>query len=253
MFCPKCGAPLQENSQFCGQCGAAATVQPSPAHPQAASSVEAGRTSGKALGSLITGIFGLAMFPFAIVAIILGHISRSEIQKSNGRMQGAGMALTGLVFGYLGIAFIPIILIIAAIAIPNLLRARIAANESSAVAGVRTINTAEISYASEYPKVGCAATLAALGGTKCSPPDETSACLIDNRLASSEKNGYRFELRSCIHSQTGMEGDKYKIVAYPLNRNQTGVRAFCSDESAIIKVDENGSPDDCLATGTPLQ
>lgn len=252
MFCPKCGAPLQENSQFCGRCGVPATAAANPGYAQIASRAEAGTTSGKAVGSLITGIFGLLLFPAAIAAIILGHISRSEIRKSNGRLQGAGMALTGLIFGYTGIAFIPI-LIIAAIAIPNRFRARIAANESSAVGSLRTINTAQISYASTFLKVGSALTLTALGGAKCSPPDETSACLIDAQLASGQKSGYRFELRNRIHSQIGMEGDKYQIVAYPMVRNQTGVRAFCSDETAIIKFDDNGSPDDCLANGTPLQ
>ena len=58
---------------------------------------------------------------------------------------------------------VAIILIIAAIAIPNLLRARIAANESSAVSAIRTINTAEVTYQSAYPTVGYAATLVALG------------------------------------------------------------------------------------------
>src|SRR5713226_10287701 len=132
MFCAKCGATLQESSQFCDRCGTPTAVQPKPASAQVASPIEAGKTSGRALGSLITGIFGLLLFPLAIVAIILGHISRSEIRKSNG-LQGAGMALTGLIFGYAGIAFIPLILIVSALAIPNLLRARIAANEASAV------------------------------------------------------------------------------------------------------------------------
>ena len=252
MFCQKCGAPVQEESQFCGHCGAPATAQPNPAYAQAAPQSELGTTSGKALGSLITGIFGLVLFPAAIVAIVLGHISRTEIRKRGGRLHGAGMALTGLVFGYIGVAFIPI-LIIAAIAIPTLLRARIAANEASAVGSLHDLNIAEISYASTYMKVGSAPALAALGGSKCAPPDESSACLIDAQLASGQKSGYRFELRNRIHSQTGMESDKYQIVAYPLVRNQSGVRAFCSDETGVIKVDAKGLPDDCLANGTPLQ
>src|ERR1700693_3674160 len=77
---------------------------------------------------------------------------------------------------------VAIILIIAAIAIPNLLRARIAANESSAVSSIRTINTAEISYQSAYPTVGYAATLSTLGPSAagaCAAPSSTNACLID--------------------------------------------------------------------------
>ena len=69
---------------------------------------------------------------------------------------------------------VAIILIIAAIAIPNLLRSRIAANESSAVGSVRTINTAEITYASTYPNLGFSATMAALGSGTTSPCTATS-------------------------------------------------------------------------------
>ncbi len=87
---------------------------------------------------------------------------------------------------------VAIILIIAAIAIPNLLRARIAANESSAVASIRTINTAEISYNSAYPTVGFSG-LSNLAGTSCTPPSSTSACLIDTTLAAGTKSGYTFE------------------------------------------------------------
>ncbi len=86
---------------------------------------------------------------------------------------------------------VAIILIIAAIAIPNLLRARIAANESSAVASIRTINTAEISYNSAYPTVGFS-LLPALAGTTCAPPTSASACLIDTNLAAGQKAGYNF-------------------------------------------------------------
>src|SRR5215467_16376402 len=82
---------------------------------------------------------------------------------------------------------VAIILIIAAIAIPNLLRARIAANESSAASGVRTINTAEVSYNSSYPTVGYSGALTDLAdaANTCASaaPTQTNACLIDNALA----------------------------------------------------------------------
>lgn len=84
---------------------------------------------------------------------------------------------------------VAIILIVAAIAIPNLLQARVIANEASAVASLRTVNTAMITYIDNYPTVGFAPTLAALGGTSCTPPDQTSACLIDTLLAAGTKNG----------------------------------------------------------------
>jgi len=95
---------------------------------------------------------------------------------------------------------VAIILIIAAIAIPNLLRARMAANESSAVASIRTVNTAEVTYNSTYPTVGFSANLVSLGGVigaACVPALAT-ACLIDSVLANkgnpagSGKSGYLF-------------------------------------------------------------
>jgi type IV pilus assembly protein PilA len=252
MFCAKCGAPLPESSQFCDRCGASTTAQTNPAFAQAALATELGKTSGKALGSLITGIFGLLLFPAAIVAIILGHISRSEIRKSNGGLQGAGMALTGLILGYAGIAFIPMILIIAAIAIPNLLRARIAANEASSVSSVRTIVTAEDVYKSNYLVVGYTCTLSNLDGYGESSPSADHALLIDSQLASGSKSGYRFVLQNCMSYEKGGPG-KFQVLAYPVSRNQSGVRAFCSDETGVIRYEPNGSADDCLAKGEPLQ
>src|ERR1051325_707807 len=83
---------------------------------------------------------------------------------------------------------VAIILIIAAIAIPNLLRSRIAANEASAVGSIRTINTSEVTYASTYPNVGFA-LLPALGGTGGS---SAGAGLLDSVLAAGTKSGYVF-------------------------------------------------------------
>src|SRR5260370_4329374 len=225
MFCAKCGATLRESSQFCDRCGAPTVVQPSLASAQVASPIEAGKTSGRGLGSLMTGIFALLVFPLAIVAIILGHISRSEIRKSNGSLQGARMALTGLIFGYAGIAFIPLILIIAAIAIPNLLRARIAANEASAVHSVRQIVSAEATYYLAYPNAGYTCTLSSLAGGERPSPSTAKMRLIDDHLAMGATYGYPFSSHNLVRPETG--AGKYQVVAYPLARNRTGVRAFC--------------------------
>ncbi len=94
---------------------------------------------------------------------------------------------------------VAIILIIAAIAIPNLLRARIAANESSAVSAVRTINTAEVTYLTAYPTVGYSATLVALGpgaGVQACPaggPTSAAACLLDSALGRRRRSALRSE------------------------------------------------------------
>ena len=146
---------------------------------------------------------------------------------------------------------VAIILIIAAIAIPNLLRARIAANESSAVASIRTINTAMISYNSSYPTVGYATTLSNLGGscTGSTVPTTTSACLIDSTLAAGTKSGYTFKSVGSGGPPTGV----YYTYANPLTSNSTGVRSFCSVQDAVIRVAGTSAVSTCAGTETPLQ
>jgi type IV pilus assembly protein PilA len=143
---------------------------------------------------------------------------------------------------------VAIILIIAAIAIPNLLRARIAANESSAVASVRTLNTAQISYNSAYPTVGFASTLANLGGTSCAPPSSTGACLIDTQLQSGSKSGYSFALSGV----SGTPASTYQVIASPLAPNQTGTRYFCSFADAVVRAN-SAAISTCDTTQNPLQ
>lgn len=234
MYCQKCRKPNDEGSQFCSSCGQPLSSFPvAPPQVQESTivpSVAHAETSGKAIASLICGLLGF-IFPAAIAAVILGHISRSEIRKSGGQLTGSGMALVGLIFGYLSLAFIPI-LIIAAIAIPNLLRARIAANESSAVASVRTINTAEIAYSLAHPDVGYT----------CSLPDLNSPAASIGDLTTGEKHGYIFRVTTCTPKN-------YAIVAVPKVRDQLGQRAFCAREDYVIRYDPNGSGEECLAHG----
>jgi prepilin-type N-terminal cleavage/methylation domain-containing protein len=132
---------------------------------------------------------------------------------------------------------VAIILIIAAIAIPNLLRAKMAANESSAVASVRTINTAEITYQSSYPTVGYATTLAALGpnANPCTP-SSANGCLIDSVLAGGIKSGYNF----AAAGSGGPPAVQYYASAIPMVVNQTGIRSFCAFEDAVVRVQPSG-------------
>src|SRR5215472_892812 len=130
MFCFKCGASMADTAQACSRCGALVTAVPQSPPPSvplpgaaAVPQQYAGQeTDGKAVGSLILGI--LAIFPFGflagIPAVVLGHLSKSTIAKSMGRLKGQGMAAAGLVMGYISLAIAPF-LIIAAIAIPKLI------------------------------------------------------------------------------------------------------------------------------------
>jgi prepilin-type N-terminal cleavage/methylation domain-containing protein len=135
---------------------------------------------------------------------------------------------------------VAIILIIAAIAIPNLLRARIAANESSAVSSIRTINTAQVTYQSAYPTVGYAATLGALGpggaGSVCTTPSQTNACLIDSTLSNATatttpKSGYYFNMAAVAGAGVNLT---YTVGGSAAVFNQTGVRNFCSVEDGVL-------------------
>ncbi|MGH9710287.1 MAG: DUF4190 domain-containing protein, partial [Candidatus Acidiferrales bacterium] len=121
-------------------------------------------------------------------AIILGHLAQTEIRKSGGRLQGDGMALAGLILGYLSAASIPVILIIVAIAIPNLLRAKMAANEASAVGSLRTIETADMAYSEQYGH-GFAASLRALGPSADGAANANGADLLDDATTSGTKHG----------------------------------------------------------------
>jgi len=126
---------------------------------------------------------------------------------------------------------VAIILVIAAIAVPSFLRSRIAANESAAVASLRTLNSAQISYNSSYPTVGYASLLTSLGGTTCSPPNSTSACLIDTVLAAGQRSGYNFTLSNV----SGTPASSYNVIAAPILSNYSGIRYFCSYEDAVIR------------------
>jgi len=157
---------------------------------------------------------------------------------------------------------VAIILIIAAIAIPNLLRARIAANESSAVSSLRTINTAQVTYDTGYPIVGYAPTIAALGpggvGSVCPAggPVQANACLIDSALsnataAGTAKSGYFFNMGVTANAGINIQ---YVIGTSPAAYNVTGIRNFCSNEDAVLhqNVGASGSvPITAGCTGAP--
>ncbi len=241
-FCAACGNGMNADDKFCRACGAQGAAGPGTA-PVAPFATPVGpeKTSVKAIVSLVFGLF-IFFFPFSIVAIVFGHLSLSEIKKSAGRLTGDGMAIAGLVLGYAGVAAIPVMLIIAAIAIPNLLRARIAANESSAVASIRTINVAEVRYLSSHPGNGYTCSLSDLAGDQS----------IDSTLASGLKRGYLFELTACVPGSDSGPNGSYHLSAHPAVPNQTGMRAFCSDESSVIKVDTRGSVQNCLDGGAVL-
>ena len=128
---------------------------------------------------------------------------------------------------------VAIILIIAAIAIPNLLRSRIAANQASAVGSLRTLNTAEITYSSTY-NVGFTLVMGYLAppGTGTNPTS-TAAGLIDSVLAAGAKSGYTFTYSAGPSDSTGRI-NTYSFNASPITTS-TGTNYYYTDQSGVIR------------------
>jgi type IV pilus assembly protein PilA len=165
---------------------------------------------------------------------------------------------------------VAIILIIAAIAIPNLLRSKMAANEASAVGSVRTINTAAITYNSTYGN-GFPSTLVQIGGASGTTTAScNNALLIDSVLGGanpSKKSGFSFKLNAgtvvaSTAAPTGCSAsgysDGYGVVATPQTVGTTGQRQFCSDATGVIRYDPTGAASMytaplCGASFSPLQ
>jgi type IV pilus assembly protein PilA len=139
---------------------------------------------------------------------------------------------------------VAIILIIAAIAIPNLLRARMAANDSSAAASERTIITAEVGYYAAYPTIGYAAALANLGGALPCVPAVATGCLIDNNLAQNGnpagtgKSGYTFVATGT--APTAALPAQFETEGVPLS-NQTGTKSFCAVDDGVVRTNTPGN------------
>lgn len=139
---------------------------------------------------------------------------------------------------------VAIILVIAAIAIPNLMRARMAANDASAVSSIRSINTGEVAYYSTYPAIGFPLTLGVLGGVSPCVPSPASGCLIDNSLAtaiagSNGKSGYYFNATGSASAGSPMN-DQFYSTGTPL-ANTLGTRAYCSIQDAVVRIQPAGN------------
>ncbi len=133
-----------------------------------------------------------------------------------------------------------VILIIAAIAIPNLVHGKMRANEAAAVSSIKTINTAQMMYNDAFPEVGYASSLANLGahGSSCEKPTSTNACLImDEALTNGLKSGYLFE----IVADGNTPATSYTVTATP----ETGLSGRCnvsSNERGDVRIFLPGTP-----------
>jgi type IV pilus assembly protein PilA len=132
---------------------------------------------------------------------------------------------------------VSVILIISAIAVPSYLRSRERANEASAIASLRLINTAAVTYSVTYPNLGYPDQLLTLGGVNPCVATPVQACLVDQVLAQGTKGGYAF-------AWTGddlVPSVSYSITATPQAVGSTGQRMFCTNQSGVIHYDPSGA------------
>jgi hypothetical protein len=126
-------------------------------------------------------------------------------------------------------------------------------DSAAAIASMRNLITAQIAYAASYPAVGFTCTLANLGsegirpGTRKQQPNELHAMLIEDALATGQKSNYRFTLSAC----GAAPATQFILTAVP-ETTLSGQRAYCSDESGVIRYSNDGKAETCVATGKPF-
>jgi type IV pilus assembly protein PilA len=132
---------------------------------------------------------------------------------------------------------VSVILIISAIAVPNFLRSRMRANEASAIASVRMIDTAAVTYAVAYPDIGFPAVLTSLGGADPCAGSPATACLIDDSIAQGAKGGYAF-----VWTGDGATPSvNYNLTGTPQAPGSSGQTMYCSDQTAVIHFELAGA------------
>jgi type IV pilus assembly protein PilA len=241
--CPYCQAQNADTAAFCIRCGQ--PVGGASGTAAASRATGEGEKKGLAVTSLVFGILSIPTMSClgvgALVAIVCGIIALVKAKNEPNLYGGKGMAIAGIVTGGLSFLLIPFIGIIAAIAIPSMLRARVSANESAAIGDVRTVISAQSAYAAANG--GHYDTLECLGTPNSCIPRYSGPTFLDPTLTSGQpKNGYTRVLHLGPPPQEGDVNQpvsptsvtSYAYVAVPVQRGQTGVRAFCGDARGII-------------------
>src|SRR6201981_539331 len=226
--CTNCGGNLADFVPLCPYCGVS---QPVPQMALAQQDWAPPQSSNKAIASLVCGVLFLCA-PASIAAIILGHFALADIKRSANRLTGHGLAIAGLVMGYLGIALTTMYVVFVVFIVRTTLSTDIPANETSAIATMRTYNRALKAYAAKCPQQGYPATLQPLGP---GPGNCTRANLTDARLAVPVpvRRGYMFQYTP------GADGSEqirvFALLARPVQPNLTGKRFFFLAEEGVIR------------------
>jgi type IV pilus assembly protein PilA len=241
--CPQCGLVNWASAESCKRCDLNFTDEGEPEaanwsqpgaeqqyqHPYGgpyAYSRPQSKSTGLAITSLIVGVMSFLTLGLlgvgAVVAFVTGIVALKKTRKQPAIYGGEGFAVAGIVLGSISALMFAYVLLIAAIAVPNLLASRRAANEAAVIASLRKISSAEATYYSTKGLSRWYGTLQDLGERD----------LIDQALASGTKYGYRFDLK--------MTGSSFEVTATPLTYGRTsspGTRSFylSSNDGYVIR------------------
>jgi type IV pilus assembly protein PilA len=235
--CTNCGFVGWSDAEVCKKCGASMypsvvdVAEPSagdftPPYSSYGFTAEPELKKGLAMTALVLGIlnfflFGILVVP-VVVGIVISAVALNKISRYPHEYGGKGLAIGGLVTNIVTAVCLVPVLIIAAIAIPNLLAARRAANEGATIKALRTLHSAEATYQATKGE-GDYGTLTDLQGDS----------LISADLASGVRSGYRFKVE-CV-SRTKDRPAAFEVVAVPTEYGSSGRRSFFIDETGVIR------------------
>jgi type IV pilus assembly protein PilA len=238
VICPSCGAPNPDGFSTCQSCGLGLTAGPSR------------QRKGLAIASLVLGILSLPTLGIvgvgALLSIVLGVVALVKAGREPETYGGKGIAISGIAASVVSIVVMPFFLgIVAAIAIPSLLRARVSANETAAIADVRTIQSAEEAYQNASGSYGSLECLVTPSGCIRGYAGPT---FLASQAAERTRSGYH----RIFHEGPTLPGapgpSTWAVVAVPVTRNRTGTRAFCADSTGRVCATLEGTPS--VAGGT---
>jgi hypothetical protein len=226
--CTNCRGNLADFVALCPYCGVS---QPVPQMAMAQQEWAPPQSSNKAIASLVCGVLFLCA-PASIAAIVLGHLALADIKRSANRLTGHGLAVAGLVMGYLGIALTTVYIVFAVFMVRTILSRDIPANETSAIATMRTYDHALKAYAAKCPQQGYPATLLPRGP---GPGNCIRANLTDARLAVPVpvRKGYMFQYTPGANGSERIQ--VFALLARPVQPNLTGKRFFFLDEEGVLR------------------
>jgi type IV pilus assembly protein PilA len=239
--CAQCGFVGWSDAEFCKKCGAAVSAAPADLLAPTGGNFAAANSNynapqadlktGLAITSLVLGIanlllLGIFVLP-TIVGIVVSVVALNKIKREPHEYGGRSLAMGGLVTNIVSVVVLVPVMVIAAIAIPNLLAARVAADESAAIRSLRVLHQAEQTYLATTGKGVNYGTL----------NDLQSDSLISKDMALEIRSGYRFRVN--LSKATSESPASFAVMAVPFVYGSSGRRSFFIDETGVIRGEDN--------------